>query len=121
MGLAATARPELMVPWASSALAGAAIGWFTAPKAVRGDRERRRIYVPGSTVPLVASIVVFLVKYGCGIALATHPDARQVISLVDMSASGASAGFFASGWLRTMRRSRIVPREDLTGAATAVE
>jgi hypothetical protein len=120
LALAASIQPEVAVAWALTAVLGAGAGWLVTPSGIRGDRQRRRIEVPGSTWPLAASLTVFVLKYAVAIALAIKPDARTSIAIVDMAVSGASAGFFAASWVRGLmlyRRGPHTPLEDDVVAA----
>lgn len=78
---------------------------------VRADRAPGRVHMPGSWLPLIRSLLIFVGKYGLGVAIATHPLARAELAPWDIAVSGASAGYFIA-WLvifaRHYRRAVVV-------------
>jgi hypothetical protein len=109
LGIRFGANPTLVLPWLGAAVLGSAIGWSTAPAGIRADRERRRVYVPGRAAPLIASLTVFVSKYAINVLAAVRPEAREILALLDMLASGMSAAYFWSGLVRTLLRYRQAP------------
>jgi hypothetical protein len=78
-------------------------GWSINP-------ATRRIAVPGSAVPLLRNLAIFLAKYGLAVAFTLAPAWRGQIALWGIAVSGLTAGFFA-GWLvRLALACRAVPR-----------
>ncbi len=97
MAKAATA-PLLGVDWAVTAAIGVAIGWWTTNlDSVRIDYAENRVRVPGSAIPLVRNLSIFLVKYCLTAAMATAPALRGGLLPWDIAVSGLSAGYFI-GW-----------------------
>ena len=93
-----TSSPILLVSWSIAAASFAAIAWVTGLRdGVGFDRNRKRISLPGSRVPLIRSLLIFTAKYGLGTAFALAPESRNSIELLNIIVSGASAGYFA-GW-----------------------
>jgi hypothetical protein len=66
--------------------------------ALRADRGRRKVHLPGSALPLIRNLAIFGAKYGLAVAAAMTPAARDHLALWDIAVSGLSAGYFL-GWL----------------------
>jgi hypothetical protein len=99
--------PALAATWFACAVAGVAIGWQTTRlQGVRIDRAAGRITLPGSPVPLVRNLSIFLVKYALGVAAALAPAWQGNIALWSIGVSGMSAGYFAAWVIRLARRYR---------------
>jgi hypothetical protein len=65
MLLKATAFPILVLDWLITGAIGAAIAWLTAGlDGVVIDRLGRTVRMPGSPVPLVRNLSIFIAKYG---------------------------------------------------------
>jgi hypothetical protein len=109
LGLRLADQPTLALPWLAAALLGSVLGAWTVPAGIRADREHRRIHVPGTPAPLMASLTVFVLKYACNVAAVLRPDDRALIAVIDMAVSGASAGYFWSGLVRMLLRYRSTP------------
>lgn len=96
------ARPSfsggLMLDWLITASFGGALALLlTRSDALRLDRERRLVHLPGSWLPLARNLLIFAAKYGLAVAAAIAPAARDQLALWDIAVSGASAGYFI-GW-----------------------
>jgi hypothetical protein len=95
----AAAVPLLGVDWLVTAAIGMAIGWWTTRlESVEIDRAAGRAQVPGSAVPLVRNLSIFVVKYCLTAAMAVAPALQAMLSPWDIGVSGLSAGYFI-GWL----------------------
>jgi hypothetical protein len=95
----AAAAPLLAIDWLVTAAIGAALAWWTTKlEGVRVDYAASRVHVPGSIVPLVRNVSIFLVKYGLTAAMAVAPALQGMLSPWDIAVSGVSAGYFI-GWL----------------------
>jgi hypothetical protein len=104
--LAARATPLVLPAWAAAAAVGSALAVATTRfPALRIDRERGEVELPGSVAPLARNLIIFLAKYVLAVAIATHPVAAQ-LHLWDMAVSGASAGYFAGWTFRFLARYR---------------
>ena len=49
---------------------------------------------PGSALPLVRNITVFLLQYGVAVATAMKLKPHTAVAIIGHAVSGASAGFF---------------------------
>lgn len=85
--------------WLLGASAMLAAGSLRAPRAgTRYDPVSGRFQLPGSVVPLLSMLLIFLVKYGVGVELAMQPDLRHdtAFALGLAAIYGAFSGLFAS-------------------------
>ncbi|HTY68696.1 MAG TPA: DUF6622 family protein [Alphaproteobacteria bacterium] len=95
----AGASPLLVADWLVTAAIGAAIGWWTTnPQAFHIDHAGNRVRVPGSAVPLVRNLSIFLAKYVLAATMAVAPALQGALSPWDIAVSGLSAGYFI-GWM----------------------
>ncbi len=107
LAMRSAGSPALAVAWFACAAAGIAIGWQTTRlDGMRIDRAAGRVTLPGSVVPLVRNLTIFVVKYALGVAAALAPDWRADIALWSIGVSGLSAGYFAAWVLRLALRYR---------------
>jgi len=94
-----TLSPALILDWLLTAGAFGSLAFLTTRVAnLRFDHIRRLVSLPGSWLPLVRNLLIFIAKYGLAVAVATHPAARDQLALWDVAVSGASTGYFL-GWL----------------------
>ncbi|QIE24899.1 DUF6622 family protein [Caballeronia sp. SBC2] len=64
-----------LVAWAAAMLAALAISLAAGVGSkVRWLAAEQRLLVPGSWVPLMLMLGLFVIKFGANVALATHPD-----------------------------------------------
>ncbi len=98
--------PLAFAAWAAAALVcGVLVMQIALPAATRYDPATQRFHQPGSPVPLILMMGIFVLRYGVGVTLAMHPDVvHQAIFAVGVGgASGAFSGIFASRALRLLR------------------
>ena len=106
--------PELAVAWFACAVAGLAIGWQTTRlDGIRIDRAAGRVTLPGSAIPLVRNLTIFMVKYALGVAMAMAPAWRGDIALLSIGVSGLSAGYFAAWVMRLALRYRAAGQPEI--------
>lgn len=92
--------------WLAVVVVALAIGWALGPRRdVRYDADRRAFAIPGSVVPLVLMLAIFLSRYVIAVMLALHPDlhAAPVFAIVAGAVSGLASGIFAARATRTLR------------------
>ncbi len=107
LAMRSAGSPMLAAAWFACAVAGLAIGWQTTRlDGVRIDRTAGRVTLPGSAVPLVRNLTIFVVKYALGVAAALAPAWGGDIALWSIGVSGLSAGYFAAWVLRLALRYR---------------
>ena len=83
--------------WLVAALAFGALAWTHGPRVIAVDRASGAITRPGSAVPLVRNILVFLTQYAIAATAAMHLDPAGFGTLMSYALSGATSGYFA-GW-----------------------
>ena len=99
--------PHLAVATAAWLVAAALAFALVAPgrTAAQFDPERRTYRLPGSVVPLLLIVSIFLVKYGVGVEFAMAPQLVQDMRYVLTAAAiyGAFAGVFVGRASRLWR------------------
>jgi hypothetical protein len=81
--------------WLAGLILGSLLGRLAAPRqGVVIDRAARRIFVPGSAVPLILIVVIFLGRYASGYAFGRYPELHQNQLALVLAASYAA---FCSG------------------------
>ena len=118
LALGAAHNPALAADWLLTALAGGvlAFGLVRLP-GLRVDRGQGWIHLPGSTLPLIRNMAIFLARYVLAVAIARAPELRPQLLWWDVAVSGISAGYFA-GWLaRLTLRMRQAPPQDAGAVA----
>jgi hypothetical protein len=89
--------------WLVAAAALAPIGFLTAPKALGVNHAAHTVTRPGSVLPLVRNVTVFLLQYAVAVTAALHPNAHSAGALIARAVSGATAGYFI-GWAMALLR-----------------
>lgn len=120
-GLVSLIRDLSSTPWLPLGLLAWALGlclllWAGSRAAPRTgtayDPASRQFTVPGSVLPLLTIVAIFLLKYGVGVELALQPDLRHdlVFALTMATGYGLLTGLFAA---------RLIGLRRLTLARTA--
>ena len=111
--IAAFGRSELfgyvLLVWVVAAVVLAAVvGRMSPPAGMRYDASNRRFTVPGSWVPLVLILGIFLVKYVVGVEVAMQPALAHdgSYSLTYAAIYGVSSGIFTGRAIRLGRLGR---------------
>lgn len=102
--------------WLPAALIGAFIATRIALP-MRVDRERARVWQPGSAVSLVRNMVLFLGHYGFHVAAIIQPQAQAVLKAGDLAVSGLGAGYFIAWGIRFAGGYARAPGMDSGGRA----
>jgi len=95
---------ELIAVWLISAALLAALALYTGPRNVTIDRDTGYIRRPGSVLPLVRNIVVFLLQYAVAVLTAMKLNVGIDVAMAGQAVSGACAGYFL-GWTIALLRS----------------
>ena len=95
---------DLQLIWLASAAAFAALALYTRPRSVTIDGETGRILRPGSVVPLIRNITVFVLQYAVAVVTAMKLGAAWEVAAAGQAVSGACAGYFL-GWTIALLRS----------------
>jgi hypothetical protein len=121
--ISAFGRSELfgsvLLVWAVAAVVlAAAVARMSPPAAMHYDASSRRFTVPGSWVPLLLILALFLVKYMVGIEVAMQPALAHdgSYSLPYAAIYGVSSGIFAG---RALRMGRLAMRPAAVSVPTA--
>jgi len=105
--------------WLAGLAVGGLIGRSIAPRhGVTIARDRQRLTVPGSVVPLILILVIFAGRYAAGYAFGRYPELRQDALAVIVTASYAA---LCTGVMlgRTLPLLRAYFRAPLDGTAAA--
>jgi hypothetical protein len=107
---------EVLIRWGGGLIVGLALGLaFAIP--MQADRERRRVLLPGSILPLLRILIIFGSHYVLRVAAAIHPDMSGTYLNWDIYVSGASAGYFMGWSARFMTSYAKAPLLDLPAVA----
>lgn len=96
-------RPAALATWLVAAAAALVLVMQRpVPAGVRFDRDQLRFWLPGTAVPLVLMMGIFITKYAVGVQLAMHPELahQSNFALVVSTLYGAFAGVFLGRSLR---------------------
>jgi hypothetical protein len=94
---------DLLLAWVVSAAVFATLALYTGPRSVTVDGETGRILRPGSVVPLVRNITVFVLQYAVAVVTAMKLDSSGEVAMAGQLVSGACAGYFL-GWTIALLR-----------------
>ncbi len=100
------ASPVVLGIWLTTAAALAlVISQIPAAGGARYDSASRQFHIPGSWVPMVLIIGIFLTKYAVGVSLAMHPALKSQtnFSLAVLSLYGVFSGIFMGRAVQLMR------------------
>ncbi|HEY1722674.1 MAG TPA: DUF6622 family protein [Magnetospirillaceae bacterium] len=103
----------LLTDWLVTAAVGIAIaGALVRFHALRADRQRLIVQVPGSRLPLIRNVTIFAAKYALAVAAVVATSAADQVAFLDVAVSGLCVGYFL-GWLgRLMMAYRHAPALD---------
>ena len=110
----------VLLAWALGvALLVALIAPLAAPAGTRFDAATRSFHVPGSVIPMLLILGIFLTKYIVGVDLAMQPSLAHdgQYTLIVGALYGLFSGIFAG---RAARLWRLALRRDGTGATPAL-
>lgn len=111
---------QVAMVWLPTAAAGALLGTLTSPRRLEVDRWHRLVRQPGSALPLVRMLSIFIAHYVLNVAMVIVPEAKLTLMLSDIAVSGIGAGYFI-GWIATFLYTvRGAPEMDLAAAGAQV-
>ena len=93
----------LLKAWLLAAVLLGPIGLLTGSRLLAVERGAGAVTRPGSWVPLLRNVTVFVLQYAIAVAMAVHADAGGWLAVGGRAVSGATAGYFlgwvvAAGW-----------------------
>jgi hypothetical protein len=94
---------EPLLAWVVAAVLFASLALTRGPRLLAVDRQNGQVTRPGSVMPLVRNITVFLLQYGVAVATAMKLEPHAAVAIVGHAVSGGSAGYF-SGWTAALLR-----------------
>jgi hypothetical protein len=107
----------VLLAWVVAAvILATAVGMMRAPKGTRYNPQDRSFTVPGSWVPLVLIMGIFLVKYVVGVEVAMNPALPHdaAYSLTYSVIYGVFSGIFTG---RSIRLARLALRSSTRGSS----
>lgn len=113
------ALPVTAAVWLAALAAGAAAGLrVTPPAGSAWDTTARQLLLPGSVLPLLLIVSIFVLRYAVGVGSALHPEWRSLLPLQAALAVvfGLLSGFFVGRSLGLLRLARA-PRAATPGIA----
>jgi hypothetical protein len=96
-------EPLLVLAWLAAAMVLFAVALSRHPRLVAVDRSSAQVTLPGSAIPLIRNVTVFLLQYGVAVASAMKLQPELAVAILGHAVSGASAGYF-SGWILALWR-----------------
>ena len=90
--------------WLAAALVLASLALVRGPRVLNVDKTAGTITRPGSVMPLVSNVTIFMLQYALAVAAAMHLDTQGAGAIVSRAVSGATAGYFI-GWSLALLRS----------------
>jgi prepilin signal peptidase PulO-like enzyme (type II secretory pathway) len=94
----------LLLVWVACAAVFVALALDTGPRSVTIEGETGRILRPGSVVPLLRNLTVFVLQYAVAVVTAMKLGAYWEVAAAGQAVSGACAGYFL-GWTIALLRS----------------
>ncbi|MEO5606953.1 MAG: DUF6622 family protein [Polaromonas sp.] len=114
--------PQVLLSWLAACSLAA---WFVLqrplPAGTRFDAATRRFTLPGSAVPLMLIMAIFMTKYGVGVQLVMAPELAHdgTFTLIFGALYGAFSGVFAARGARLWRLALQHERTALAGVSSA--
>jgi hypothetical protein len=94
---------EPLLAWLVAALLFGWLAFSHGPQLLAVDRQSRTVIRPGSVMPLIRNITVFVLQYSVAVATAMKLEPHAAMAIAGHAVSGASAGYF-SGWAAALLR-----------------
>jgi hypothetical protein len=97
---------EPLLAWLVAALLFASLALYRGARLLAVDRKNGLVTRPGSPIPLIRNITVFLLQYGIAVEAALHLDGHIAAAVIGRAISGATAGYFAGRTVSLLRSYR---------------
>jgi hypothetical protein len=97
---------EPLLAWLVAAVLFASLALYRGARLLAVDREKGLVTRPGSPIPLIRNIAVFLLQYAIAVAAALHLDGHIAAAVIGRAISGATAGYFAGRTVSLLRSYR---------------
>jgi hypothetical protein len=95
---------EPLLAWFVAALLFASLALYRGgPRLLAVDRKNGQVTRPGSVIPLVRNITVFVLQYAVAVATAMKLEPHAAVAIIGHAVSGTSAGYF-SCWAAVLLR-----------------
>jgi uncharacterized protein DUF6622 len=95
-----------LLAWLIAALLLAPLAFVTGPRRLVVDRASGLVTRPGSPIPLIRNMTVFVLQYGVAVAAALQVDGHAIVAIAGRAVSGATAGYFIGWTLALLRHTR---------------
>jgi hypothetical protein len=95
---------EPLLAWFIAALLFVSLALYRGARLLAVDRKNGLVTRPGTPIPLIRNITVFLLQYGL------HLDGHIAAAVIGRAMSGATAGYFAGrtvSLLRSYRKAEV--------------
>lgn len=103
--------------WILALLIGTVPGWFLVrSERIAIDRDRRRITVPGSVVPLLLMLAAFVGGFYFGYLFARYPELKSDPTTLALASTyrGLMSGYFLGQTLRLFRLYSSAPQSTVS-------
>jgi hypothetical protein len=97
---------EPLLAWLVAALLLALLALSRRPKLLAADKKSGAVTRPGSAIPLVRNITVFVLQYAVAVATAMKLEPHAAVAIIGHAVSGARAGYFSGFAVALVRRYR---------------
>jgi hypothetical protein len=94
---------EPLLAWFVAALLFASLALYRGARLLAVDRKKGLVTRPGSPIPLIRNITVFLLQYAIAVAAAMQLDGHIAGAVIGRAISGATAGYFAGRTVSLLR------------------
>ena len=98
---------DLVSVWIVGAAVFAGLALYAGPRSVTVDGATGHILSPGSVIPLVRNITVFVLQYAVAVVTAMKLQAAWEVAMAGQAVSGACAGYFLGWTIALLRHYRI--------------
>jgi hypothetical protein len=97
---------EPLLAWFMAALLFASLALYRGARLLAVDQKTGLVTRPGSPIPLIRNIAVFLLQYAIAVAAVLQLDGHIAAAVIGRAISGATAGYFAGRTVSLLRSYR---------------